>query len=177
MNNVNKNMRKALILIAVFSISALAACSQTSSNNTNNQALITSAKKGKFPVSESDGEWKKILSPISYEIMVKEGTEPPYKNPYYNNHQKGIYVSASTGEKLFSSDDKFDSGTGWPSFTKPADDKSVIWVKDNSYGMTRDEVIEAKTGLHLGHVFNDGPGSTGLRYCINSAALKFIPAK
>jgi peptide-methionine (R)-S-oxide reductase len=173
MNYVNKNMRKALILIAVFSISTLAACSQTSGNNNNKQALISSTNKGKFPITKSDEEWKKILSPISYEIMVKEGTEPPYKNPYYNNHQKG----ASTGEKLFSSDDKFDSGTGWPSFTKPADDKSVIWVKDNSYGMTRDEVIEAKTGLHLGHVFNDGPAPTGLRYCINSAALKFIPAK
>jgi methionine-R-sulfoxide reductase len=177
MNNVNKNMRKALILIAVFSISALAACSQTSGNRNNQQALVSNTNKGDFPIKKSDEEWKKILSPLSYEIMVKEGTEPPFKNPYYNNHQKGIYVSAATGEKLFSSEDKFDSGTGWPSFTKPFDDKSVIWVKDNSYGMTRDEVIEAKTGLHLGHVFNDGPGPTGLRYCINSAALKFVPAK
>jgi peptide-methionine (R)-S-oxide reductase len=168
-------MKKIFILLTVFSASVLAACSQTSNKESNTQ--FVEVKKGKFPIKKSEEEWRKILSPIAFEVMVKEGTEPPFKNPYYNNHKKGIYVSAATGEPLFSSEDKFDSGTGWPSFTKPINAKEVIWLKDTSYGMSRDEVIEAKTGLHLGHVFNDGPAPTGLRYCINSAALKFIESK
>nr|WP_158799396.1 peptide-methionine (R)-S-oxide reductase MsrB [Pedobacter sp. L105] len=135
----------------------------------------TTPKQTKYPINKSDTEWKKLLSPSAFEIMVKRGTEPAYQNPYFNNHQKGTYVSAATGEPLFSSDDKFDSGTGWPSFTKPIDSKAVMVVKDNSFGMSRDEVVEAKTGLHLGHVFDDGPRDKGgLRYCMNSAALKFI---
>ncbi len=169
-------MKKIFILFAVFLTATLGACSQTSDKGTNDNQ-VTEVKKGDFPIKKTEQEWQKILSPIAFEIMVKEGTEPPYKNPYYNNHKKGIYVSAATGEPLFSSEDKFDSGTGWPSFTKPLKDKEVIWLKDTSYGMSRDEVIESKTGLHLGHVFNDGPAPTGLRYCINSAALKFIETK
>jgi peptide-methionine (R)-S-oxide reductase len=131
----------------------------------------------KFPVMKTDAEWKKILSPIAFEVMVQKGTEYPYKNPYFDNHEKGIYVSAATGEPLFSSEDKYDSGTGWPSFTKPINKNSILIVTDRSDGMVRDEVIEAKTGLHLGHVFDDGPKDKGgLRYCMNSAALKFIKA-
>lgn len=168
-------MKKLVILFSIFIAATFAACSQTAKTNDTGAAL--EEQKGKFPVTKTEEEWKKILSPIAFEIMVKEGTEPPFKNPYHDNHKKGIYVSAATGETLFSSDDKFDSGTGWPSFTKPVNSNEVIWVKDNSYGMSRDEVIEAKTGLHLGHVFNDGPAPTGLRYCINSAALKFVEAK
>lgn len=168
-------MKKSAIIFYIFFASTLAACSQTNNKSEPVAALVE--QKTKFPVTKTDEEWKKILSPIAFEIMVKEGTEPPFKNPYHDNHKKGIYVSAATGETLFSSDDKFDSGTGWPSFTKPVDTTGVIWVKDTSYGLTRDEVIEAKTGLHLGHVFNDGPAPTGLRYCINSAALKFVETK
>ena len=167
-------MKKNFVLITLLAI-ALSACSQSKNTNKENKSLVDN--KGKFEITKTDEQWKSILSPTAYEIMVKEGTEPAFKNPYYNNHKKGIYVSAATGEPLFSSEDKFDSGTGWPSFSKPINDKAVIWTKDTSYGMTRDEVIEAKTGLHLGHVFNDGPAPTGIRYCINSAALKFIPAK
>ena len=132
-------------------------------------------KVSSFQIQKSEAEWRKILSPLSFEIMVNRGTEPPFKNQYNNNHQKGIYVSAATGEPLFSSDDKYESGSGWPSFTKAIKAGVITVVTDNSHGMIRDEVIETKTGLHLGHVFDDGPKDKGgKRYCMNSAALKFI---
>lgn len=124
---------------------------------------------------KTDAEWKKILTPNQYHIMVEQGTETPFQNAYHDNHQKGVYVSAATGEVLFSSEDKFESGTGWPSFVKPVDPKKIEIVVDNSYGMERQEVIERSTGLHLGHVFDDGPKSRGgKRYCMNSGALKFV---
>jgi peptide-methionine (R)-S-oxide reductase len=130
-----------------------------------------------FPGAKPNSYWKKVLSSEAYEILVNKGTETPYKNPYWNNHQKGIYVSAATGKPMFSSDTKFDSGTGWPSFFKPIDPKSIKIVKDTSYGIVREEVVEASTGLHLGHVFDDGPAPTGKRYCMDSYAFKFIPSK
>jgi methionine-R-sulfoxide reductase len=120
-------------------------------------------------------EWKKQLDANAYYIMVESGTEPPYHNAFWNNHEKGVYVSAATGEVLFTSDDKYDSGTGWPSFVKPVDMKKIKIVSDKSDGMVRDEVIERSTGLHLGHVFDDGPADRGgKRYCMNSGAFKFV---
>ena len=153
------------VAILVF-LSTLTSCGQTNSKKKTN-----SSKTLSFPVQKSDAEWKKVLSPLAFEIMVKRGTEPPFRNPYNDNHEKGIYVSAATGEPLFSSDDKFESGSGWPSFTKAIKAGVITIVTDNSHGMIRDEVIETKTGMHLGHVFDDGP--TNQRYCINSASINF----
>ncbi len=134
------------------------------------------SKTAEFPESKPKSEWKAMLTPEQYNVMVEQGTEPPFRNAYYDNHEKGIYVSAATGQPLFSSDEKFDSGTGWPSFSNPINSDDVYVVRDNSYGMVRDEVVERATGLHLGHLFNDGPAPSNNRYCLNSAALKFIPA-
>src|SRR5437660_1090616 len=120
-------------------------------------------------------ELKKKLSSEQFAVTQQCGTEPPFRNAYWNNHKPGIYVDVVSGEPLFSSLDKFDSGTGWPSFTQPVKDTDVVEKKDSAMGMERTEVRSKLADSHLGHVFNDGPGEKGLRYCINSAALKFIP--
>src|SRR5205823_2715803 len=118
---------------------------------------------------------KAHLSKLQYEVTQNEGTEAPFHNEYWNNHKDGIYVDIVSGEPLFSSLDKFDSGTGWPSFTKPIDSANIIQNTDYKIGMARTEVKSKNGKSHLGHVFDDGPGVGGKRFCINSASLKFIP--
>ena len=122
-----------------------------------------------------DAELRKQLSKDQYHVTRECGTETPFHNAYWDNHKAGIYVDIVTGEALFSSLDKFDSGTGWPSFTKPISPGSVVEKRDSSHGMERTEVRGKTSDSHLGHVFDDGPAPTGERYCVNSASLRFIP--
>jgi peptide methionine sulfoxide reductase msrA/msrB len=123
----------------------------------------------------SDAEMRAKLTPAQYDVTQCSATEPPFRNEFWNHHEAGIYVDVATGEPLFASTDKFDSGTGWPSFVRPIEEANVTERADNSHGMRRIEVRSAAGDSHLGHLFDDGPGPTGLRYCINSAALRFIP--
>jgi methionine-R-sulfoxide reductase len=124
----------------------------------------------------TDTEMRAKLTPAQYEVTQCSATEPPFRNEFWDHHEPGIYVDIVSGEALFSSTDKFDSGTGWPSFVRPIDQDNVTEHSDTSHGMERVEVRSAQADSHLGHVFPDGPGPEGLRYCINSAALRFIPA-
>jgi methionine-R-sulfoxide reductase len=125
----------------------------------------------------SDDELKRTLTPLQYKVTQQEGTEPPFRNEYWDKKEPGIYVDVVSGEPLFSSLDKFDSGTGWPSFTRPLEPEQVSERTDRGLLMERTEVRSRDADSHLGHVFDDGPGPGGLRYCMNSAALRFVPVE
>ena len=159
-----------LALVVASTLVASQATAQTATPVRGDRKVTDSFKK------PADGELQKKLSPLQYEVTQHEATERPFQNEYWNNHEDGIYVDVVSGEPLFSSRDKFESGTGWPSFTKPLAPENIKTKSDRSLFMTRTEVRSAHADSHLGHLFDDGPADKGgLRYCMNSASMRFIP--
>ena len=157
----------------------LAMCSSNTANNPNPETTGDSTKIKTTTmadtVQKTDEEWKKTLSPEQYRVLREKGTERPFSGEYETNWKPGTYVCAACGQELFRSDTKFDAGCGWPSFYREAAKGHIIEKSDFTLGMKRTEIICARCGGHLGHVFDDGPEPTGLRYCVNSVSLKFIP--
>jgi peptide-methionine (R)-S-oxide reductase len=165
------------LLLSVFLVGIISfAFAQTHAAN-KQKVVENNLKSKKFEITKTEAEWKKILSSEAFHILREAGTEAPFTGKYYNNHEKGTYYCAACDLPLFSSAHKFESGTGWPSFYQPIEKNKVITESDFTYGMKRTEVLCARCGGHLGHVFDDGPEPTGLRYCINSAALVFKKAE
>jgi peptide-methionine (R)-S-oxide reductase len=169
-------LRHVTILLAALAATSCMPAARSVAEPSGEEVQTVKTKLQAIPMSEkvkiTNDEWRKVLTPEQYHVLREAGTEPAFHNKYWNNHEKGTFVCAACGNPLFSSETKYESGTGWPSFFQPIKKDAVESANDTSHGMVRDEVRCARCGSHLGHVFDDGPQPTGLRYCMNSASLK-----
>lgn len=176
----NRIAREARKSVAAFITAVAAAALLCTSAQAQSKPVASTAAPSPAPgrtfVKPADAELKKKLTPLQYAVTQRADTETPFRNDYWDNHEAGIYVDIVSGEPLFSSLDKYDSGTGWPSFTRPLEPLNIRTKTDRMLGFERTEVRSAHADSHLGHVFDDGPRPTGLRYCMNSASMRFIPA-
>ncbi len=170
---MRKQTRVVLFIIVGFLFAGVVSCKSESLNNENTVSVHNQQEAPVFQVVKTEEEWRQLLTPEQYEVTRNKATEPPFSGTYNDFYEEGIYYCVGCGNPLFDSSVKFKSGTGWPSFSDTISETSVITVKDESYGMLRTEVMCGRCGSHLGHVFDDGPPPTGLRYCINSIALQF----